>query len=114
VLGIFQIFLFSWQNEPGRKALSAAMMRYLASFARTGNPNPADGSLPPWAPWSRAPGGPKYIVFDVRGKEPTLEMSNQELTDEEVMASVSADLEEPLRGRTLQYLRASGLPSGVR
>jgi len=46
VLGVFQAVLFSPRNEPGRKALSAAMMRYLARFARTGDPNPLDGSLP--------------------------------------------------------------------
>ena len=101
-LGVFQVVLFSWQNAPGRKALSAAMMRYVARFARTGDPNPPDGSLPEWAPWSRVPGGPRYIVFDVRGKEPTLEMSKEELTDDDVMASVSADLPEPLRSRTLR------------
>jgi para-nitrobenzyl esterase len=115
---VFQAFLFSWQNEPGRKALSSAMMRYLASFARTGNPNPADVSLPgaalpPWEPWSRAPGGPKKIVFDVRGTQPVLEMETTELTDEQVMAAAGSELAEPLRSRTLEFLRTSPLPSGV-
>lgn len=111
---IFQAFLFSWQNEPGRKALSSAMMRYLASFARTGNPNPADGSLPPWEPWSRDLNGPKKIVFDVRGNEPVLEMETTELADEQVMAAAAFELAEPLRSRTLEFLRTSPLPSGVR
>lgn len=113
---IFQAFLFSRQNEPGRKALSSAMMRYLASFARTGNPNPApsDGSLPPWKPWSSAPGGPKKIVFDVRGDQPVLSMDTTELTDDQVMAAAGSELSEPLRSRTLEFLRTSPLPSGVR
>ena len=111
---IFQAFLFSWQNEPGRKALSSAMMRYLAGFARTGNPNPADGSLPPWEPWSRAPGGPKKILFDVRGNLPVLSMETTDLTDEQVMAAAGSELAEPLRTRTLEFLRTSPLPSGVR
>jgi para-nitrobenzyl esterase len=111
---IFQAFLFSWQNEPGRKALSSAMMRYLASFARTGNPNPADGSLPSWEPWSLAAGGPKKIVFDVRGDQPVLSMGTTELTDDQVMAAASSELSEPLRSRTLEFLRTSPLPSGVR
>ena len=114
VLGVFQVFLFNRQNEPGRKALSADMMRYVAWFARTGNPNPPDGSLPEWAPWSREEGGPKYIVFDTRGSEPTLEMSGSELTDDEVMAAAASELTEPLRSRVLDYLRTSPLPSGVR
>lgn len=118
VMVIFQAFLFSWQNEPGRKALSAAMMKYLARFARTGDPNPSGGApgggLPVWEPWSAAPGGPKCIVFDVRGDAPAIPMSNEELTDQEVMAAASAELREPLRTRTLQYLQESPLPSGVR
>ena len=114
VMGVFQVFLFSWQNEPGRKALSAAMMKYLARFARTGNPNdPADG-LPAWEPWSAAPGGPKYIAFDARGDSAAIGMAADELTDQEVMAAAGADLPEPLRARTLDYLEHSPLPSGVR
>ena len=111
---IFQAFLFSWQNQPGRKALSSAMMRYLASFARTGNPNPAGGGLPTWEPWSPAPGGPRRILFDVRGHQPVLEMESTELTDEQVMAAAGSELTEPLRSRTLEFLRTSPLPSGVR
>ena len=114
VMGVFQVLLFTWQNEPGRKALSGAMMRYLARFARTGDPNMPGGDLPAWEPWSAAPRGPKYIVFDVRGDAPAIAMSNEELTDQEVMAAASAELREPLRTRTLQYLEESPLPSGVR
>ena len=114
VMGIFQAVLFSRENEPGRKALSAAMMKYLARFVRTGNPNdPADG-LPAWEPWSPAPGGPKYIVFDTKGDAPAIEMAADELTDQEVMAAADGDLSEPLRTRTLEYLEHSSLPSGVR
>ena len=111
---IFQAVLFSRQNEPGRKALSFAMMRYLASFIRTGDPNPADGSLPRWEPWSRTPQGPKRIIFDVRGDQPVLAMSTGESTDEHVMSAAGSDLSEPLRSWTLDFLRSSPLPSGVR
>jgi para-nitrobenzyl esterase len=127
VAGVFQLFLFNRQNEPGRKALSAAMMKYLARFARTGNPNmpgealgggvpaeAASGELPSWEAWSALPGGPRSIVFDARGDAPAIAMTDEELTDEGVMASVSADLAEPLRTRTLQLLERSTLPSGVR
>jgi para-nitrobenzyl esterase len=114
VAGFLQAFLFSPQSSPGRRALSAAMMRYVAGFVRTGNPNPPDGSLPEWAPWSRAPGGPKFIIFDARGNEPVLQMSTDEITDEQVLASAAADLPEPLRSRTLDWLSSSPLPSGVR
>jgi hypothetical protein len=41
-------------------------------------------------------------------------MASEELTDQEVMAAASADLPEPVRTRTLEYLEHSTLPSGVR
>jgi para-nitrobenzyl esterase len=44
-------------NAPGRLALSDAMMRAVAAFARTGDPNdPALGVV--WEPW------PKKLLFD--------------------------------------------------
>jgi len=60
------------------------------------------------------PGAEKEIFPHVRGDKPTLDMSTEELTDAGVLASASADLAEPLRSRTLDYLRASPLPSNVR
>jgi para-nitrobenzyl esterase len=113
VLGVFQIFLFTWRNEPGRKALSASMMRYLARFARTGDPNMPGENLPEWEPWSTDRDGPKYIIFDTHGDAPTIMMSNEELTDQEVMDAARQQLPEPLRTRTLRYLETSPLPSGV-
>jgi para-nitrobenzyl esterase len=123
-MGVFQVVLYSRQNERGRKSLSAAMMEYLARFARTGDPNLADNSqgsthtaearLPQWRPWSSTPGGPKYIIFDTHGDTPALSMSTGELTDQGVMAAVKQDLREPLRGRVLRFLEESPLPAGVR
>lgn len=51
-------------NEPGRLALSNAMMQSLAAFARTGNPNNA--SVPQWPTW------PQGLVFDA--SDTTLEI----------------------------------------
>ena len=43
-------------------------MRYLAAFARTGNPNSTTGApLPAWEPWDPADGGFKALVMDVDG-----------------------------------------------
>ncbi len=59
---------FTAANEPGRKVLTDAVMRYLAAFARTGNPNPTSGApLPAWEPWDPADGGFKALVMDVDG-----------------------------------------------
>jgi para-nitrobenzyl esterase len=60
--------LFTTANEPGRKVLTDAAMRYLAAFARTGNPNDTTGApLPAWEPWDPADGGFKALVMDVDG-----------------------------------------------
>lgn len=57
-------------NAPGRKALTSAAMRYLAAFARTGNPNDTSGPpLPAWEQWDPAAGGFKALVMDVDGAE---------------------------------------------
>jgi len=50
-------FMFTRANEPGRLALSDAMMRSIGAFARKGDPN--DASLgTSWPAW------PKTLVFD--------------------------------------------------
>jgi para-nitrobenzyl esterase len=55
-------------NEPGRKVLTDAVMRYLAAFARTGNLNDMTGTpLPAWEPWDPANGGFKALVMDMDG-----------------------------------------------
>ncbi len=92
--------IFTRANAPGRKALSWAMMRYEAQFAKTGNPNPPGPTdLPEWQPWSNQSGGPKYISFDASADYAFLRMSRAELTPEEVMASLEKELSEPLLGQ---------------
>ncbi len=104
ILGALQMFLFTPGNEPGRKALSSAMMKYLASFARTGNPNPPGSTLPKWLPWSTRPGAMKALVFNAGPDALALSISTAELTDAVVLKSVTTDLVEPLRGNVLRYL----------
>jgi para-nitrobenzyl esterase len=111
---VFHLLLFTKQNEPGRKALSAAMMDYLAQFARTGNPNRDGSGLPAWTAWTNEPGAPKSIVFDVNGNSPAIRMSSVELTDDGVLAAAAAELPEPVRSQTLRYLEGSHMASGVR
>lgn len=116
--GVMHLALFTEQNAPGRRALSGAMMEYVAQFARTGDPNrrgtgPGTGWTE-WAPWTNTPGAPKCILFDARGDSPAIVMSDIELTDDAVMAAVQTDLAEPLRSRTLNFLSRSILPSRVR
>jgi para-nitrobenzyl esterase len=113
--GFMHLLLFAGQNAPGRRALSTAMMEYAARFARTGNPNaPGTGSgTGEWTPWVNARGVPKCILFDTQGDLPSITMSDVELSEDAVMAEVKADLAEPLRSRTLDFLSRSILPSRV-
>ena len=88
VNGIMQVFLFSRANEPGRRALSGLMMRFIARFIRTGDPN-GDG-LPPWPAWSNDEGGPKSLVLDADLQGAQAEVSTVEYTRERVEAALRA------------------------
>jgi len=112
--GVFQSLIYSRRNAPGRKSLSAAMMDYAAQFARTGDPNRPASGLPQWTPWTNAGGALKCIVFDASFQKPVIRMSADELTDDAVMASLDADLPEPLRSQVRSALEAPRLPAGVR
>jgi para-nitrobenzyl esterase len=114
IFGALQILLFTPANRPGRKALSAAMMEYLASFARTGDPNPPGSSLPAWQPWSNEPGTMKAMVFDAQRDALALSVSTEELTDAAVLKAANADLVEPLRGDVLRYLNKMKNPWALR
>ncbi len=64
-LGALDRFAFTKANEPGRLALSGAMMSYWAQFAASGDPGRGvDGAQKPWTPWSNAPADPKLLVLD--------------------------------------------------
>jgi para-nitrobenzyl esterase len=107
--------LFTESNRRGRKALSSAMMRYLVSFLRIGDPEEgaaAEGTpaaesvspLPAWLAWSNRLGGPKCIRFDVRGDTPEIAMSDRELTREEVEAEMQRELSPELLAATRRLL----------
>jgi carboxylesterase type B len=77
-------------DTPGRMALSDAMMKYLANFAHTGNPN--GWGLPVWQSWSNKAGKPKAIIFDANYSDAILEMSDEEVD----MVVERAKLEEEI------------------
>jgi para-nitrobenzyl esterase len=112
IFDVLQVLLFTKENERGRKALSAAMMEYLAFFARTGDPNSSGSTLPKWLPWSTRPGTMKAIVFDARLDALALSISTKELTEAAVFKAANADLTEPLRGNVLRYLSQMKYPWG--
>ncbi|MBI5552376.1 MAG: carboxylesterase family protein [Desulfobacterales bacterium] len=75
-------YAFRPENDTaGRKALADTMMKYMANFARTGNPNkgPAEG-LPQWKKWSNETGAEKAILFDANAEQALLSMSTEEVS----------------------------------
>jgi para-nitrobenzyl esterase len=99
------------ENEAGRKDLQQAMMKYLANFTRTGNPNhffPCPPwlekwshftCLPRWKEWSNNPGAPKAIVFDADFDRAQIEMMTEELT----VGGVTAAFEAAMTAKNLTF-----------
>jgi para-nitrobenzyl esterase len=73
--GGLEYFIFRPDNAGGREALSDAMVKYWASFARTGIPTDPMGVV--WEPWSNEEGGAKRIMFDANDTQSIIEMNNQ-------------------------------------
>ena len=88
--GPLSIRYFRRSNSAGREALSDAMMRYAASFLRTGNPSAENPDLPEWAAWSNEPGGPKSLILDYRSDALAVEMMAEEYTVEFLDALITS------------------------
>ena len=87
--GLFNLS-FTSENEAGRKATQAAMMTYLAQFAKTGNPNRNHDHLPNWEPWSNVEGGPKALEIFGDFNRVVLNMSTETVTFDQVSAGLAA------------------------
>jgi carboxylesterase type B len=85
---------FSPTNQPGREALSKAMVSYLAQFCRTGDPNKASSGLPEWKPWSNEMDGPKAIILDADLNDAMIRMDNEEVSMMSVRRAL--DAEDPM------------------
>ncbi len=81
---------FTKANEPGRKALTDAAMRWLAAFARTGDPNNAGASLPRWEPWDPADGGVKAMVMDADSAAPRFSVLRESPSLAQIRATAPA------------------------
>jgi para-nitrobenzyl esterase len=84
--------IFTGDNEPGRKELSAQMMSYWAEFAHSGSPGRGrNKDLPEWNAWDdSSPAAPKFLVFDTAAGG-GLRMSSETLTTDSVLAAVEDD-----------------------
>jgi len=89
-------------DTPGRQGLGAAMMQYMANFARTGNPN--GGDLPLWEEWSTTEGEPKRILWDASVEAPIISMGTEEYTSADVQALFqSLYMSLPASTRNIMY-----------
>jgi len=79
-------------NEPGRQALSSAMMSYWAQFAYTGDPGRGrDGSLPPWSAWAEPT---PFIVLDTPAGG-GIRMAGDTLTKAKIVSAIESDARLP-------------------
>lgn len=80
--GPLSVRYFRRSNRAGHEELSDAMMKYVAGFHRTGDPNAGNMNLPEWAAWSNEPYAPKSLILDYRDDALAIEMMAEEYTDE--------------------------------
>jgi para-nitrobenzyl esterase len=91
--------IFTDDNEPGRRALAAAMMSYWAEFAATGDPGSGQrGDLTRWQAFDPSAGAPKFLRLDTP-EGGGIAMADELVTVERVLAEVEGDprLAEPGR-----------------
>lgn len=97
--------VFSDKNKIGRQALSKAIMRYLASFASTGNPNSdATKDLPEWIPWTNSEGKPKAIQFNVDADTPQFSYQTEPVTLDSMNREMKQSLDGPLLTNVLKLM----------
>jgi para-nitrobenzyl esterase len=91
--------LWTKANEPGRTALSSAMMSYWAAFAAAGDPGTGRrGELSRWSAWDgSAPGQPTFVVLDTPG-DGGIRMSSEIVTKASVVADIDRDPRLPTAG----------------
>ncbi len=92
--GFFSRFLFSARNKPGRQLLSGAMMDYLSSFHRLGDPSADTPGLPRWQQWSNTDKGPKSLILDADYDTLRLSMMSNEYKAETIWKAMKRDLDE--------------------
>ncbi len=84
--------IFTEENEPGRIALSEAMMAYWAQFARTGKPGRGGRDLPEWQAWD---GGQTILLDTPDGGG--VRMADLVETREKILADIEQDPRLPER-----------------
>jgi para-nitrobenzyl esterase len=89
---LFKGYSFTTANQAGRVALQEAMMDYLTSFVKTGDPTPSGSTLPNWAQWSNTGGESKFIKLDADLSSTLISMDSTETTASIVSDEITAVL----------------------
>jgi para-nitrobenzyl esterase len=102
--------IWTKENEPGRSALSTAMMSYWAEFAHRGDPGRGRaGDLPQWTAWDEAVESEhKYIVLDTPAGG-GVRMGSEALTKAKVVAQIDADTRMPTQREKCERFRELAL-----
>jgi para-nitrobenzyl esterase len=98
--------MWTRKNEPGRQALSAAMMSYWAQFAYAGDPGRGRaGTLPAWKAWAEPT---PFIVFDTPAGG-GIRMAGDALTKAKIVASIATDPRLPTQRAKCRRFRELAL-----
>ncbi len=89
-------------NRLGREKLTDLCMKYLANFARTGNPNREN--LPLWPPWDNTEGKNRIIILDAGIADLRISYLKDIVTIESVLDLINSELNEPELGNILSIL----------
>jgi para-nitrobenzyl esterase len=98
------------RNRVGREKLTNLCLKYLANFARTGNPN--GENLPYWSVWDKKEGENKILILDATFEDLRLSYLKDIVTSQTALDLIRSELKEPELGRVLAYLD-NNIPFGV-
>ncbi len=84
---------FDRSNLPGRRALSDAIVAYLAQFVRTGDPNGGGSELPQWPRWSADPDAARVLHLDATADAARISAKTERVTVADVRRALDDEPE---------------------
>ncbi|MDR1938625.1 MAG: carboxylesterase family protein [Tannerellaceae bacterium] len=84
-------------ETPGAREMGETLIKYIANFIRTGNPN-GDG-LVTWDAWKSATEGNTSLVFDADKEKAIIKMTDNRIIYENVIADAEKDTSIPYEAR---------------